>query len=67
MKKKENVKLTMSFVNMLNEYKLIFKEAFKISFIAVTISVSNAPCECSFSCMRRIKNSLRSTMIHDRL
>ena len=50
---------------------LPLKEAFptllKVLQIALTICVSSASCERSFSALKRIKNYLRSTMNEDRL
>ena len=50
---------------------LSLKEAFptllKVIQIALTIYVSSASCERSFSALKRIKNYLRSTMNEDRL
>lgn len=35
--------------------------------IAVTITISCAPCECTFSSMERLKDYLRDSMSDDRL
>lgn len=46
--------------------KETFPNVFKLMQIALTIPVSSATCERSFSTMRRIKNWLRSRMSQDR-
>lgn len=46
--------------------KETFSNVFKLMQIALTIPVSSATCERSFSTMRRIKNWLRSRMSQDR-
>lgn len=69
MKKKKNVKLRTSIdvVKMLEEFKIILQESFKLFSIAITMSISNASCERTFSCMRRLKNYLRTCMTNERL
>lgn len=49
---------------------VVQKEAFPNVYLllhtALSIPISSATCERSFSCMRRIKTYIRSTMIQDR-
>jgi len=44
-----------------------FSELKKLLQIALTIIVSTASCECSFSALKRIKSYLRTTMTDERL
>ena len=44
-----------------------FPELLKLLQISLTIAVSTAECERSFSCLKRIKHYLRSTMSEQRL
>lgn len=44
----------------------IFPNFYKLLQAALTIPISSASCERSFSAMRRIKTWLRSTMTNDR-
>jgi len=46
--------------------KHIYPNLYKLLQIAVTIPISSATCERSFSSMRRIKNWLRSSMGQER-
>uniref|UniRef100_A0A4W5L160 HAT C-terminal dimerisation domain-containing protein n=1 Tax=Hucho hucho TaxID=62062 RepID=A0A4W5L160_9TELE len=48
-------------------YKEVFFELFKLCKIAVSIPVSTASCEQSFSALKLVKTYLRSTMSDDRL
>lgn len=48
-------------------YKEVFFELFKLCKIAVSIPVSTASCELSFSALKLVKTYLRSTMSDDRL
>ncbi len=48
-------------------YKEVFFELFKLCKIAVSIPVSTASCERSFSALKLVKTYLRSTMSDDRL
>lgn len=43
-----------------------FPNLYKFMQVAITIPVSSATCERSFSTMRRIKNWLRSSMLQQR-
>lgn len=44
----------------------VYPNLYKLLKVALTIPVSSATCERSFSAMRRIKNWLRSSMIQER-
>ena len=44
-----------------------FPELLKLLQISLTIAVNTAECERSFSCLKRIKHYLRSTMSEQRL
>lgn len=44
----------------------IYPNVFKLLKLALTIPISSATCERSFSTMRRIKNWLRTSMEQDR-
>jgi hypothetical protein len=44
-----------------------FEETWHMLQIAITVPVTSAECERSFSVMKRIKSYLRSTMSHERL
>lgn len=54
-------------LTLLTEYRLAFHELHKMAVIAVTIPVSSASCERSFSCLRRLKSYLRNTMANERI
>ncbi|XP_029346788.1 uncharacterized protein LOC115034322 [Acyrthosiphon pisum] len=43
-----------------------FPNTYKLFQVALTIPISSATCQRSFSCMRRIKNCLRTSMEQDR-
>ncbi|XP_029348540.1 uncharacterized protein LOC115035053, partial [Acyrthosiphon pisum] len=43
-----------------------FPNTYKLFQVALTIPISSATCERYFSCMRRIKNWLRTSMEQDR-
>lgn len=45
------------------QYELAFSELYKLCSIAITIPVSSAVCERTFSCMKRIKTYLRNSML----
>lgn len=49
-----------------NISKETFPNLFKMIQLAITLPVSSATCERSFSAMRRINNYLRSTMSQER-
>lgn len=67
---KENniqVENILQFLDFLKKYKLVFPETFKIVSISVTVPVSSAGCERTFSCLRRLKNYMRNKMSQERL
>lgn len=49
------------------EYQIAFSELFKLCTIAITIPVSSAACERTFSCMKRVKNYLRNSLLDSKL
>jgi len=51
----------------LEPYKLAFQVLYRLVCIALTLPVSSASCERSFSAMKLIKSHLRSTMCDSRL
>lgn len=55
------------FGNMLNTYKVAFNESYKLLSIALTIPVSSAACERTFSCLRRLKTFMRNKISDCRL
>ena len=57
----------MKLLELLEKYKLSFIETHKIVQIIITIPVSSATCERTFSCLRRLKNYMRSLMTNERL
>ena len=67
--KEKNIKVTsvMNFLDFLEIYQNAFSETYKLCVIGVTIPVSSAPCERTFSCMRHIKTYLRNSMCNERL
>ncbi|KAK6291533.1 hypothetical protein J4Q44_G00382990, partial [Coregonus suidteri] len=48
-------------------YKEVFFHLFKLCRIAISIPVSTASCEQSFSALKLVKTYLRSTMSDERL
>jgi len=44
----------------------VYPNVYKLLQVALTLPISLATCECSFSAMRRIKTWMRSTMVHNR-
>lgn len=57
----------LQFLDFLKKYKLAFPETFKIVSISVTVPVSSAGCERTFSCLRRLKTYMRNKMGKERL
>jgi len=53
-------------LRVLSENKAIFTNLQKLFIIALTIPISSATCERSFSAMRKIKTWLRTSMLQDR-
>lgn len=60
------IKTMMKLLELLEKYKLAFIETHKIVQIIITIPISSAGCERTFSCLRRLKNYLRSLMTNER-
>jgi len=46
-------------------YEIAFSEMYTLCCIVITIPVSSAACERTFSCMKRVKNYLRNSMNND--
>lgn len=46
--------------------KYIYPNLYKLLQVAISIPISSATCERSFSSMRRIKNWIRTSMLQDR-
>lgn len=57
----------MNLVDLLEKYKIVFNETYKLTILSITIPVSSATCERTFSCLRRLKNYMRNCMSNDRL
>jgi hypothetical protein len=57
----------MNFVDLLEKYKIVFNETYKMAIISITIPVSSAGCERTFSCLRRLKTYMRNKMTDERL
>jgi len=57
----------LELAKFLEPYKLAFQEMYRLVCIALTLPVSSASCEHSFSAMKLIKSHLRSTMCDSRL
>lgn len=53
--------------NMIEPFKDVFHELFRLCKIAIAIPVSTASCESSFSTLKLVKTFLRSTMDDSRL
>lgn len=61
------IKSLMNLVDLLEKYKIVFNETYKLTILSITIPVSSAACERTFSCLRRLKNYMRNCMSNDRL
>jgi hypothetical protein len=64
-----NIKVNnlMNLIELLEKYKLAFNETYKLAIIIITIPVSSAACERTFSCLRRLKNYMRNRITNERL
>lgn len=49
--------------DFLNEYQIAFAQLYKLCLISITIPVSSAGCERTFSCLKRVKNYLRNKLM----
>jgi len=58
---------TKNNLNFLKEYEIAFSETYKLCSIAITIPVSSAACERTFSCMKRVKSYLRNSLLDTNL
>ncbi|KAI4831037.1 hypothetical protein KUCAC02_002638 [Chaenocephalus aceratus] len=54
------VKTTHTFLSLLRPYKDAFIDLHRLLCISVTLPVTSATCKRSFSCLRRVKNYMRS-------
>ena len=61
------LKTMLEVINFIEPHKMVYTELYKTYQIACTIPVTTAENERSFSCMKRVKTYLRSTMDDDRL
>lgn len=61
------IKDVFLFHSFLKEYEIAFSETYKLCSIAITIPVSSAACERTFSCMNRVKNYLRNSLLDTNL
>ena len=57
---------TRDFLSVLRPYKDAFEDLHRLLRIALTLPVSSASCERSFSCLSRVKNYLRTRSGDDR-
>ena len=57
----------LELAKFLESYKLAFQELYRLVYIALTLPVSSASCERSFSAMKHIKSHLRSIRCDSRL
>lgn len=46
-------------------YEIAFSDIYKLCNIVITIHVTSAACERTFSCMKIVKNYLRNSMNHE--
>ena len=65
--KKENLTSVLDFLKYLCPYKAAFGCLHKLLLILVTLPVTSATCERTFSKMKLIKTYLRNSMANDRL
>ena len=63
----EPPKSILEFTCFLEPYKDAFHELYRLCKIAITLPVSSASCERSFSALKRIKTYLRNSMTDSRL
>lgn len=61
--KHNNITITFQSHRFLIQYELAFSEFYKLCTITITIPVSSAVSERTFSCMKRIKTYLRNAML----
>jgi len=61
------IKSLMNLIDLLEKYKIVYNEIYKLTILSITIPVSSAACERTFSCLRRLKNYMRNCMSNDRL
>ena len=66
-KKDEKPATLVSFVSCLSRYKDAFPEVYRLGNIAISLPVSTAACERSFSELRHIKTWVRNSISHEKL
>lgn len=59
------IKNIFEFHSFLKMYEVAFSEMYTLCSIVITIPVSSAACERTFSCMKRVKNYLRNSINND--
>ncbi len=64
---KPDIKSLVAFRNYLYSSQSAYKSIFQMAQIALTIAVTSAECERSFSSLKRIKTRLRTRMVEERL
>ncbi len=64
---KSDIDSTVSFRNYLYSSQPAYESVFKLVQIALTIAMTSAKCERSFSTLKRIKTRLRTRMVEERL
>lgn len=66
-RKDKRINNMMECLDLVKDYQIVFSETYKLTVIAVTVPVSSAACERTFSCLRRVKTYLRNRMSDERL
>ena len=59
--KGHTINTTVEFLSLMGPYKDAFEDLYKLLCIALTLPVTSASCERSFSCLRRLKTYVRNT------
>lgn len=62
-----NIKSMLELCNLLQSYYPAFENLLILIKVGLTLPVSTACCERSFSCLKRVKTYLRSSMVNSRL
>jgi len=52
----------LNFVDLLEKYKIIFNETYKMIIISITIPVLCAECERTLCCLKKLKTYMRNKM-----
>ena len=66
-KEQQQPQSIVQFLSLLSPYKAAFDCMYKLLLIAVTLPITSASCERSFSKMKLIKTYLRNSMSNGRL